>query len=323
MSGDPALEGIGTPDETSAARIRATARELAGAFVAVPAHSPEFDRMADRIAAIGSREAARLSDHAHRAMPGSAGRDAAMASIHAQLGALRLILGRLDPGEGDPFRPRGFLGRLKASDPVASYFDRYRAAEREIEAALTEMKTGRDMLLQDNIRIEGVRAAGAPLFRDMGEAMLLCATLDERIEKLAGDLGRTDPAKAEHMLAGVLAQVRRQRADLATQMAVSQQSEAMLAMIQRQNLDLAKGIDQTLTFLIAALRTAVTAARALGEQRAILDRIGGLSGGSVLSEETEPSNATPEGQAAALRAALAKVAAQVDAIVPSRSTRLA
>ncbi|WP_343518479.1 toxic anion resistance protein [Sphingomonas sp.] len=317
MSGDPAL------DETSVARIRATARELAGAFVAVPAHSPEFDGMADRIAAIGSREAARLADHANRAAPSGTEREAAMASIHAHLGALRLLLRRLDPGDDDPFRPRGFLGRRRASDQVASYFDRYRAAESEIAAALTAMKTGRDILLQDNIRIEGVRAAGAPLFAGLGEAVLLCAALGERLEKLVKDLGPSDPAKAQRLQSEVLVPVRRQHADLTTQMAVSRQGEAMLAMIQRQNLDLAKGIDQTLTVLIAALRTAVAAASALGDQRAILERIGGLRGGSVLADQPPPHEGTTAAeQAAALRAALAKVAAHVDSIAPPRVSRL-
>ena len=54
--------------EATAARIKAVAREYAGAFVAIETQSPEFDRMAGRISTIGADEVRGLSDQARLAM---------------------------------------------------------------------------------------------------------------------------------------------------------------------------------------------------------------------------------------------------------------
>src|SRR3546814_14854826 len=104
----------------------------------------------------------------------------------------------------------------------------------------------------------------------------MCANLDERFEKLCSQLDKSDPAKAQALRSTALFEVRQRHTDLLTQMAVSQQSYAMLALIGTNNNDLIKGIDRASSTTIAALQTAVVAAQTLAHQNLVLHRINGV-----------------------------------------------
>lgn len=313
------------PDAASAARIKAIAREFAGGFIAIDTHSPEFDRMTRQIASIGSDEVRKLAGQAQKTMARGSIRERAISVINAQLARLRQMLERLNPGNGDELlKPRKFLGLFSRGTTLVSYFDRYQEAEGGIEAALGSMASSRDMLLQDNIAISAHRSAAWPLLASLAEAIAMCASLDERFEKLTSQIDKSDPAKAQKLRSTALFEVRQRHGDLLTQMAVSQQSYTMLGMIETNNLDLVKGIDRASATTISALQTAIIAAQTLTNQRIVLDRINGVRTAAT-SMIDQASGATAQGndrmtldsaeaskQIASLRTAFADVVSSVD-----------
>lgn len=312
-------------DAKAAARLKAVAREFAGSFLAFDVHNPEFERSVRQITTIGSEEVRKLSEQARLTLSRSSMRDRAVAAINAQLARLRLVLDRLTPGE-DILKPKKFLGIFGRSSPILTYFDRYLSSEAEIEAALSTMMESRDILFRDNVAISGHRASSRPLLAGLAEAIGMCANLDERFEKLCSQLDKSDPAKAQALRSTALFEVRQRHTDLLTQMAVSQQSYAMLGLIGTNNNDLIKGIDRASSTTIAALQTAVVAAQTLANQNLVLNRINGVqaAAGSLIdraSASTSQSNqqidlagAEAARQVASLRTAFAEVRTSVDSL---------
>src|SRR3546814_2758414 len=96
-----------------------------------------------------------------------------------------------------------------------------------------------------------------------------------RISDWSSDVCSSDLAKAQTLRSTALFEVRQRHTDLITQMAVSQQSYAMLGLIGTNNNDLIKGIDRASSTTIAALQTAVVAAQTLSTQNLVLSRING------------------------------------------------
>ncbi|MBN9630971.1 MAG: toxic anion resistance protein, partial [Actinobacteria bacterium] len=67
------------------------------------------------------------------------------------------------------------------------------------------------------------------------------------------------------------------RQDLTTQIAVSVQGYLALDAIRKNNLELIKGVERARTTTVAALRTAIIVAQALGNQELVLDQISALN----------------------------------------------
>lgn len=324
--GDPAVQADEfLLDDKTSARLKAVAREFAGSFLALDMHSPEYERSVRQISTIGSDEVRKLSEQARLTLSRSTMRDRAVAAINAQLARLRLILDRLTPGE-DILTPKRFLGIFGRASPISSYFDRYQSSEAEIEAALSTMMESRDILFRDNVAISSHRAAAQPLLAVLAEAIGMCANLDERFEKLCSQLEASDPVKARSLRSSALFEVRQRHTDLLTQMAVSQQSYAMLGIIGANNSDLIKGIDRASSTTIAALQTAVVAAQTLANQTLVLDRIHGVqSAAGVLidrsiaktgqgNQQIDLAGSEAARQVASLRTAFAEVRTSVDSL---------
>ena len=332
-SGIPARADEFALGSVAAARIKAIAREFAGSFLAIDVQSPEYDRQVRQVALIGSEDVRKLSDLARLTLSRSTVREHAIAATNGQLARLRVILDQLTPGN-DLLEPKKFLGIFARSNSIASYFDQYRSAEAEIEAVLASMAQSRDSLFRDNVAISSHRAAAQPLLNGLAEAIQMCANLDERFEKLALQLETSDPAKATRMRGTALFEVRQRHGDLLTQMAVSQQSYAMLQMIESNNLELIKGIDRALSTTIAALQTAVVAAQTLANQHLVLDSINGVrAAASSLIDRSAGANAQGNRQidltsadaarqVAALRSALADVVISVESLEQQQRTAL-
>ena len=322
-------------DAPTSTRIKAVAREFAGGFLAIDTHSPDFDRTMRKIALIGKDEVIRLSAQAQKIIARSGVRDSAIAAVTTNLGRLRAVLERLNPGNGnDLLKPRRLFGIFARPVELDSYFGRYTQSEPEIEAALSALARGRDTLLLDNIAVSACRSDSWPLLAALAEAIALCAQLDERFEHLARQLETRDPAKAERLRTAALFEVRQRHGDLLTQMAVSQQSYMMLGLIESNNMELVKGIDRASATTLAALQTAVVAAQTLSNQRIVLDRIRGvqtaatsmIEGASAATGHGNARIALDSAEAAqqvtALRSAFAEVVASLDSLERQQTSAL-
>ncbi|MFM2302505.1 MAG: hypothetical protein RLZZ84_2241, partial [Pseudomonadota bacterium] len=91
------------------------------------------------------------------------------------------------------------------------------------------------------------------------------------------DLDASDPAKAKALRESALFYVRQRTQDLLTQMAVTVQGYLALDLVKKNNVELVKGVDRASTTTVGALRTAVTVAQALTNQRLVLQQITSLN----------------------------------------------
>ena len=123
----------------------------------------------------------------------------------------------------------------------------------------------------------------------------LSRTMDGKLEDKANDLDATDPAKAKAIRETALFYTRQRTQDLMTQMAVTVQGYLALDLVKKNNVELIKGVDRASTTTVSALRTAVTVAQAMTNQRLVLEQITSLntttaniidSTGKLLKENT-------------------------------------
>jgi len=265
-------------------------------LVAQDANSPEFGKRVDQLTAMGRKEIAaasgmsnRFLDRPVRAMDKDMG-------VGANLAELRRTVEDLDPGKkGKLSTGRKILGIIPFGNSMKRYFTSYQSAQGHIQSILGHLASGKDELLMDNAAIDVERAK---LWEAMGalEQMIhISRTLDARLEEKAAELDATDPAKAKAIRESALFYVRQRTQDLLTQMAVSVQGYLALDLVKKNNVELVKGVDRASTTTVAALRTAVTVAQALTNQRLVLEQITALntttaqiidSTGTLLREQT-------------------------------------
>lgn len=309
------------------ARIEAIAREFAGGFLSIDLQDPAFDRETDKIALVGRREMAALAEQAHRALARSSAGEGTTAALNHALDRLRTIVARLDPGAGDRLlNPRKLFGFIPVGGTLADYFGTYSRAEAEIESILQELAQGRDRLIQDSIAIDADRAGSWPLLLGLAEAIALCAALDARFDKLAGQLESRETARARRLREGPLFAARQRHQDLLTQMAVSMQGYQLLGLVRTNNGELIKGVERASATTVSALRTAMVAAQTLAGQRLMLERIAGVTATatSALDKAAAPiadgnarvalDSAEASAQVAALHRAFSDVQAVVDSL---------
>ena len=265
-------------------------------LVAQDANSPEFGKRVDQLTAMGRKEIAaasgmsnRFLDRPVRAMDKDMG-------VGANLAELRRTVEDLDPGKkGKLSTGRKILGIIPFGNSMKRYFTSYQSAQGHIQSILGHLASGKDELLMDNAAIDVERAK---LWEAMGalEQMIhISRTLDARLEEKAAELDATDPAKAKAIRESALFYVRQRTQDLLTQMAVSVQGYLALDLVKKNNVELVKGVDRASTTTVAALRTAVTVAQAMTNQRLVLEQITALnsttaqiidSTGTLLREQT-------------------------------------
>lgn len=247
-------------------------------LASLQAESPEFGEEVAKLTTFGQREIVaanvqsnRFLDKPVRQMDGTTG-------VGADLMKLRNVIEELDPGRhGGLLAPRKLLGLIPFGNRIKSYFDQYASAQSHISAILRELAVGKDDLLQDNAAIDGERQRMWTAMGRLEQMIYMAAALDKAIEEKAADLEATDPAKSKAMKESALFYVRQRRQDLLTQMAVTVQGYLALDLVRKNNVELVKGVDRASTTTVAALRTAVTVAQALGNQKLVLNQITALN----------------------------------------------
>lgn len=247
-------------------------------LVSVDANSPQFGEKVDQITRMGQeqiRAAAAMSnrflDRPVRAMDadGSVGKD---------LAELRRTVEDLDPGrQGKLSGPRKILGIIPFGNKIKNYFDSYSSAQSHIAAILQRLESGKKELHLDNAAIDTERQKLWAAMGELEQMIHIAKTLDERLEAKALELDSVDPAKAKALRESALFYVRQRTQDLLTQMAVSVQGYLALDLVKKNNVELVKGVDRASTTTVGALRTAVTVAQAMTNQRLVLGQITALN----------------------------------------------
>jgi uncharacterized protein YaaN involved in tellurite resistance len=198
--------------------------------------------------------------------------------VGKDLAELRRTVEDLDPGrKGKLSGPRKLLGIIPFGNKLKNYFDSYTSAQGHISEILKSLESGKKELILDNSAIDNERAK---LWESMGELeqmIHIAKTLDAKLEAKALELDSSDPAKAKALRESALFYVRQRTQDLLTQMAVSVQGYLALDLVKKNNVELVKGVDRAGTTTVGALRTAVTVAQAMTNQRLVLGQITALN----------------------------------------------
>ncbi|WEK45882.1 MAG: toxic anion resistance protein [Candidatus Andeanibacterium colombiense] len=247
-------------------------------LVAVDAASPEFGQKVDQLTNMGRKEimaasgmSNRFLDRPLRAMDKDEG-------VGANLSELRKVVEDLDPGKrGKLTTGSKFLGIIPFGNKLKGYFQSYQSAQTHIQAILSKLGSGKDELLMDNAAIDVERQKLWEAMGNLEQMIHISKTLDQKLEDKAGELDATDPAKAKAIRESALFYVRQRTQDLLTQMAVSVQGYLALDLVKKNNVELVKGVDRASTTTVGALRTAVTVAEAMTNQRLVLGQITALN----------------------------------------------
>ena len=247
-------------------------------LIAQDVNSPEFGKRVDQITNMGRREIAeaagqsnRILDRPVRAMDQESG-------VGSDLAELRRTIEDLDPGKrGDLLTPKKLFGLFPFGNKLRDYFDSYKSAQSHIAAILSRLASGKDELIKDNAAIDVERQSLWAAMGRLEQMIHISKTMDARLEQKALDLDSTDPAKAKAIRESALFYVRQRTQDLLTQMAVTVQGYLALDLVKKNNVELVKGVDRASTTTVSALRTAVTVAQAMTNQRLVLQQITALN----------------------------------------------
>ena len=239
------------------------------------ANSPEFGKKVDQLTAMGRKEISEAAGASNRFLDRPVKAIDKDTGIGADLTELRRTVEDLDPKEAT--KTRKLLGIIPFGNRVDRYFDKYRSSQTHISKILGSLANGKDELLMDNAAIDTERANLWKTMHKLEQMVHISKNLDKQLEDKSNELDATDPAKAKAIRETALFYTRQRTTDLLTQMAVTVQGYLALDLVKKNNVELVKGVDRASTTTVAALRTAVTVAQAMTNQKLVLEQIGALN----------------------------------------------
>ena len=238
-------------------------------------NSPEFGKKVDQLTAMGRKEIAEAAGASNRFLDRPVKAIDKDSGIGADLTELRRTVESLDPKGAS--KPRKLLGIIPFGNRIDRYFDKYRSSQTHIQQILKSLGDGKDELLMDNAAIDTERANLWKTMHKLEQMIHISKTLDQQLEDKANELDATDPAKAKAIRETALFYTRQRTTDLLTQMAVTVQGYLALDLVKKNNVELVKGVDRASTTTVSALRTAVTVAQAMTNQKLVLEQVSALN----------------------------------------------
>ncbi|QNN64103.1 toxic anion resistance protein [Sphingomonas rhizophila] len=247
-------------------------------LAALDSNSPEFGKKVDALTAMGRKEIAEAAGASNRFLDRPVKAIDSDTGIGADLVELRRTVEGLDPKEASRgMTTRKFLGIIPFGNKINNYFDKYRSSQTHISAILSRLANGKDELLMDNAAIDTERSGLWKTMHRLEQMIHISKALDKQLEDKANELDATEPAKAKAIRETALFYTRQRTTDLLTQMAVTVQGYLALDLVKKNNVELVKGVDRASTTTVAALRTAVTVAQAMTNQKLVLEQVTALN----------------------------------------------
>ncbi len=270
-----------TEDET--AKLDAQVAKFVGDVTSLDVHGADFKARVDAINTLGNAEMVQAASMSNRMLdrPVNAlgsGIFNAESPVAKSLLDLRQTVERLDPSkQGDLFASRKLLGVIPLGSKLLAYFDSYRSSQSHLNAIIETLYHSKDELQKDNAAVEQEKTRMWALMQRVEQFIYLGKRLDAALSARLDELEKTDPDRAKVLREDVLFYTRQKVTDLLTQMAVNVQGYLALDLIKKNNVELIKGVDRSTTTTVAALRTAIIVAQALGNERLVLDQITALN----------------------------------------------
>lgn len=188
------------------------------------------------------------------------------------LAKLNREMKELDPS-GINFDNDGFFGKM--FNPVRNYFQRFEKADDQIEEILENLEAGKKALQNDNTTLEIEQASLRDLTVKLGKQVELGIQMDTAVSKALEDaqVNNEDPEKIKYIQDEVLFPLRQKVMDLQQMQAVNQQGYFAMEIVRRNNKELIRAVDRAQHVTVSALRTAVTVASALYNQKIVLEKV--------------------------------------------------
>ena len=263
-------------DETS--ELDQKVAKFVDELAALDSNSPEFGKKVDQLTAMGRKEITEAAGASNRFLDRPVKAIDSDTGIGADLTELRRTVEELDPKENSKsLTTRKFLGIIPFGRRINNYFDKYRSSQTHISAILSRLANGKDELLMDNAAIDTERAGLWKTMHRLEQMIHISKSLDKQLEDKANELDATEPAKAKAIRETALFYTRQRTTDLLTQMAVTVQGYLALDLVKKNNVELVKGVDRASTTTVSALRTAVTVAQAMTNQKLVLEQVNALN----------------------------------------------
>jgi uncharacterized protein YaaN involved in tellurite resistance len=270
--------GLVPLEDAQKTQLEAKAEQFVADLVAQDANSPEFGRRVDLIADMGRNEIAQAAGQSNRFLDRPVRSMDKESGVGSDLAELRRTIEDLDPGKrGSLTAPKRLFGIIPFGNKMRDYFDSYKSSQQHIASILTRLASGKDELLKDNAAIATERQSLWAAMGRLEQMIHVSKALDAKLEAKANDIETSDPVKAKAIRETALFYVRQRTTDLLTQMAVSVQGYLALDLVKKNNVELMKGVDRASTTTVSALRTAVTVAQALTNQKLVLEQITALN----------------------------------------------
>ena len=270
--------GLVPLEDAQKTQLDAKAEAFVSDLVAQDANSPEFGRRIDLIADMGRNEIAQAAGQSNRFLDRPVRAMDKESGVGNDLAELRRTIEDLDPGKrGSLTAPKRLFGIIPFGNKMRDYFDSYKSSQQHIASILTRLASGKDELLKDNAAIATERQSLWAAMGRLEQMIHVSKALDGKLESKANEIETSDPVKAKAIRETALFYVRQRTTDLLTQMAVSVQGYLALDLVKKNNVELMKGVDRASTTTVSALRTAVTVAQALTNQRLVLEQITALN----------------------------------------------
>jgi uncharacterized protein YaaN involved in tellurite resistance len=218
----------------------------------------------------------RLLDQPEKALQGGLFNESS--PISKSLIDLRRTIESLDPTkETHLLNPRKWLGIIPRGASIQDYFRRYQSAQSHLDAILKALYEGQDELRKDNAAVEEEKVHAWAIMERLEQYIYIGKKIDSALTQELADIDAKDQEKARIIREELLFYIRQKVQDLLTQLAVTVQGYLAMDMVQKNNLELIKGVDRATTTTVSALRTAIIVAQALSNQKLVLNQIGALN----------------------------------------------
>lgn len=192
------------------------------------------------------------------------------------LADLTIKMKDLDPS-GLDFMKSGTLGKL--FNPVRRYFERYKTADEEIAAIVDSLEKGKKTLMNDNTTLEIEEVNMRQVTKKMQTNIELGTQLDEYLTTNLEQARATgaDPEKIRFIEEEILFPLRQRIQDFQQIQLVDQQGIIAMELIRKNNAELIRSVNRAQNVTVTALRTAVTVAGALYNQKIVLEKVNALN----------------------------------------------
>ncbi|MDR2198924.1 MAG: toxic anion resistance protein [Deltaproteobacteria bacterium] len=194
----------------------------------------------------------------------------------------------LDPS-GVDFMRKGIFAKI--FNPVRRYFSKYQKSENVISNILESLEQGKNTLKNDNTTLELESSGLRVNSKKLKSEIELGSALDESISKRLAEAKaqNADPDKIRFVEEEVLFPLRQRIMDMNQMLVVTHQGIIAMEVVQRNNRELVRGVDRAMTVTVSALRTSITVASALYNQKITLQKIKALNEttGNLISETSK------------------------------------